>query len=117
MNVRLLRRIAKVIQEKPDQLDMRWLHTKDDEAADIGCATAHCICGWGAVLLGLEDIGTGSSAGNTFGLDWDQQCRLFFVHGWPVKFGRPYAKSKTPKYKAGVAAARIEHFIKTKGRE
>lgn len=114
MNVRLLRRIAKVIQEKPELFNM--LHFK----IQTDCGTSHCIGGWAEHFTGKE-------ATEALDLTYDQAERLFYVSAgskplWPRRFlGR---KKKglsnvgswwrpTPKQ----AAARIEHFIKTKGAE
>jgi hypothetical protein len=36
---------------------------------------------------------------------------------WPLKFALAYTKAKTLRGKARVAVRRIDHFIKTKGRE
>jgi hypothetical protein len=38
-------------------------------------------------------------------------------HGWPLKFEKQYDDAKTPQGRLYVAIRRVEHFIKTKGRE
>lgn len=117
MNVRLLRKIAKVIQEKPRELEMKILHCDEKGVyADKSCATAHCICGWGAVILD-EDFDAGPSSHPFFGIDSAQRKRLFWVSTWPSNFRNAYRKRKTHAARARVTAARIEHFIKTKGAE
>ena len=118
MNVKLLRRIAREIQKQPTAFDMRWLHTKDGAACnftELDCGTAHCICGWAAVLLKNSDIQNNRIGHEVFGIDEWQASRLFFVRAWPDKFAQLYGKRKTPQAKAKVAAARIEHFIATGG--
>lgn len=113
MNVRLLRRIAKVIQEKPREFDMRTFHNQKD------CGTTHCIGGWAEALTGKNPI-------EALGLTGDESDRLFYVqiknHEWPKRFlGRKRKNMTWREYvwlpTARQAAARIEHFIKTKGAE
>jgi hypothetical protein len=116
MNVRLLRKIAKVIQEKPRQFDMRWLHMKANKPTLMKCGTAHCILGWASVML-KKDIGNGGSGCDALGVDMESLNRLIFVGGWPIQFSKPHETRKTNHAKAKIAAARIEHFIKTKGAE
>lgn len=103
MNVRLLRKIAKVIQEKPRQLfDM------DNGNNEINCDTPHCICGWAAALSGNPN------SKEALDLDWAEFRRLYYPSDWPRRFYRAKTWSGiTPR----MAAARIEHFIKTEGRE
>jgi hypothetical protein len=132
MNVRLLRRIAKVIQEKPKEFDMSYWHTdRTDGIADslcglpkdrrVGCSTSHCIAGWAQVLSTKRDCAMHAEddAQRILGLTAEQSDRLFYVGGattggWPQRFrGRKYEFSPTAKQ----AAARIEWFIKTKGAE
>ena len=43
--------------------------------------------------------------------------RLFFDNEWPEKFQAALAEAKTPLQRAEVAVKRIEHFIKTNGKE
>lgn len=69
MNVRLLRKIAKVIQEKPREFDLRnWHHVRGTNSNDralcdlpkekqISCKTTHCIAGWAQVLSPKRDCG------------------------------------------------------------
>lgn len=121
MNVELLRKIAAVIQEKPEEFDMRMWHAKN------ACATTHCIGGWAQVLSGVpEDEDRPDQMASLLGLSYeiveedgainlDTDCeasRLFFRHNWPTQFQRPRASIDPVN-----AAARIEHFIATEGRE
>lgn len=113
MNVELLRKIAAVIQEKPDEFDM-----KDFNASLHDCGTTHCIGGWAAVLSGVTNT---DAARKNLGLDKDQWDRLCYVDAdneyggcWPTKFwGEDDPWKPTPQQ----AAARIEHFIATEGRQ
>ena len=135
MNVRLLRRIAKVIQKKPREFNMGSWHedmlTNEDADAlcdlpkgkRIACTTTHCIAGWAQALSTKRDctVSAEVDAERLLELSHDQAMRLFFVTGffvtdecWPRKFrGRRNAWTPTPRQ----AAARIEHFIKTNGAE
>lgn len=140
MNVELLRKIAAVIQEKPREFDMNGWHQsahqygmalcdlpKDEQ---VSCDTTHCIAGWAQVLAPDRDCQVRASldARRLLDLTPEQADRLFYVEiedggtGWPLKFrGRPNKGmdklesmwSMTPKQ----AAARIEHFIATEGKE
>jgi hypothetical protein len=65
-------------------------------------------------------------AQNILGLTEEQADRLFFLpiahehheqYSWPAKFEQRYNAATTLEAKAKVAVERIEHFIKTKGRE
>lgn len=124
MNTRLLRKIAKVIQEKPKEFDIGHWHREKKSKKVVGmlaslpperrvcCNTTHCIAGWAQVLSPERNL-------NQFALDDgrrllnltpDQSARLFYAQGWPRGFGGQRA---TPAQ----TAARIEHFIKTKGAE
>lgn len=115
MNVELLRKIAVVIQEKPQLFDM--LHFSSDTKR----GTAHCIGGWAEELTGKDKY-------TALDIPVMQAARLFYVCDgmgeplWPRRFlgrkkkGMSHEVSKwrpTPKQ----AAARIEHFIATNGAE
>ena len=120
MNVRLLRRIKKQILAEPNTFRMDvW-----------SCGTAHCIGGWAAVLTGwtprIEHGGIAHSAtkgstcwdigaitNDSLDIDTIQRVRLTSESRWPD----PFRGGRTRKIRAELAAARIEHFIKTKGEE
>lgn len=95
------------------------------------CGTAFCIAGLGLALSGYRPIfGESQSrsrsfrspekksvwawpaAQRLFGLTFKQADRLFNKSRWPEEF-EPGSYDDDPK----VAAARIEHFLKTKGKE
>lgn len=137
MNVRLLRKIAKVIQEKPRQFNMTYWHRNENVAMErirawdfksfeslcdipadkqISCDTTHCIAGWAQVLAPNRkcSIPASEDAQRLLGLTEQQASRLFFADCWPKEFlGTKHIWRMSP----AKAAARIEHFIKTKGRE
>lgn len=113
MNVELLRKIAAVIQEKPELFDMQYFNWRNS------CGTSHCIGGWAEDMTGLPM----QEALNISNLE---ARRLFYVDGdfsdeeegdeggWPKQFhGVPEPWKPTPQQ----AAARIEHFIATNGAE
>jgi len=124
MNVKLLRKVKKHILEEPKRFLMTSIDEYGEPGSDTGyggkfakCGTAACICGWAGILMGLksDDIDF-ESAGELLGLDEGQQQRLFEPGMWPEEFvggTSDDGKLKT----ARIAAARIEHFIKTKGAE
>ena len=131
INVRLLRRVAKHISEEPLRLDMERIVRRGDDIKGTPppCGTTACIAGWAILLAKKKDISGYSD--NHFpiiaGRPWDvtdaryliggMTTYLFFVGSWPRNFSEAYRKALTPRERADVAVARIEHFIKTKGAE
>jgi hypothetical protein len=114
MNVELLRKIAAVIQEKPAEFDMGDFRTLKP------CGTAYCIGGWAHILSGGDpELASEKTGRKALGISGDEAERLFFVTdedsgGWPEEFrGESNAWEPTPQQ----AAARIERFIETGGRE
>jgi hypothetical protein len=123
MNVKLLREIAKVIQEKPKQFSLAsWHKSKTDgvqgvlcnlpKAKQVACGTTHCIAGWAQVLAPDRDCTVPARADGqrVLGLSNEQANRLFFGEYWPKGYGGY-------RTNAAKAAARIEHFIRTNGAE
>lgn len=135
MNVKLLRKVAKHILAEPRRLLMRtWILEKSDRVMAIRyggrsarstrpfakCGTAACISGWACIVSGRREEAKESSfmdiGMELLGIDYPQAHRLFGPENWPKKF-RPGLKDDGKKSTAKVAAARIEHFIKTEGKE
>lgn len=146
MNVRLLRRIEREIKKEPRRFNMNdWVDTNASESLAKKfvppCNTTACIAGWATLLSHkykkddapdlplpktfrqkaehLQEIseyyeGVGQQA---LALTENQALNLFFVDYWPEPYQTEHRFAKTPEGKAKVAIARIEHFIKTKGRE
>jgi hypothetical protein len=109
MNVELLRKIAAVIQEKPAEFDMA------DFTKYATCGTAHCIGGWAHVLTGGAEETANSIRGRlALKLSETEACRLFYCDQWPIQFQHGETGWEVPP---ALAAARIEHFIETGGRE
>lgn len=133
INYRLLRRVQEHIIEEPRRLDMNLIAfraNKDNYGDDAPpCGTAGCIAGWACLLSGttFEKASTGGwkRATKLLGLTSSQAATLFAppahydngIDSWPKKFSMKYIKAKTKRGKANVTVARIEHFIKTKGKE
>ena len=130
MNVKLLRKVAKHILAEPTRLVMgNWLLKKgyeDIEAIEYGefgsrpfpkCGTAGCIAGWTCELSGKGKVKHHDLvAKRLLGLNKRESERLFLPDQWPAEFERGYNDDGRKKT-AEVAVARIEHFIKTKGKE
>lgn len=133
MNVKLLRKVQKHILEEPKRLQM-WTYVKlkghvgsntgEDEITRpwAKCGTAACIAGWACVLKhgeikarGLGALAHGNAA-ELLELNSEQANRLFLPDEWPEEFNKGF-RDDGRKKTAEVAAARIDHFIKTKGRE
>ena len=123
MNVKLLRKVQKHIASEPKRFTFDWMHESD--AAP--CGTRACIAGW-TLILGtpgwsnktIDEIDTllarrsksgfgfyTGPASKLLDINYEQAARLFIY--WP----EPFDELKS----ADTAVARIEHFIKTKGRE
>lgn len=129
MNVKLLRKIQKHILAEPRRLVMSIIERRGnpntlipvepDEYSNYNqyekrqkfadCGTAACIMGW-ARLLASHYNGHDDSLDIEFG-------KLCSARTWPTKFAKAYAKAKTARSRARIAANRIEHFIKTRGKE
>lgn len=126
MNTRLLRRVAKHISAEPKRLRMAMIASSVDPSGKDSppCGTVGCIAGWACLLSGASaDEATWGKGQDLLGLDFDESFRLFDFpaggtdDGWPKEFNEQYIKAKTRSAKVNVAVARIEHFIKTKGKE
>lgn len=130
MNVKLLRKVKRHILAEPKCLLMfGWarfkeqghkLFTDDGDTRPFGkCGTAGCIAGWACILEGEKALIPSEyerKARLLLSLNKLEAERLFYPMHWPQKFSggsKDDGKSKTAK----VAAARIEHFIRTKGKE
>ena len=140
MNVKLLREVEKRILAEPRRFDMMTFGTKLNKRTirALGkqappCGTVACIAGhvdWMAhprlfaasVALGDYDDSIVKRAAKELGLGFElsqdtNAGRLFFDNEWPEKFQAALAEAKTPLQRAEVAVKRIEHFIKTNGKE
>lgn len=141
MNVKLFREIQEAIRQEPERFDMsEWIEGHYVENGAGFCGTAACIAGFACLLdanktetekkqsfkarvlnlLGLKqpcEIGTPLRARKLLGIDYEQGERLFFVHNWPAQYRTAYAKATTKACEAKAACERIDHFIKTEGRE
>jgi len=131
MNVKLLRKIEKHILAEPKRFWMRWFVAVKDGIhkklyTRVGtwraypkCNTAACVAGWACILSGKKvspNQHLSVLASDILGLDPDQAARLFVPQNWPRQFHagiRDDGKKETVK----TAVARIEHFIRTKGKE
>jgi hypothetical protein len=126
VNVKLLRKVKKHILATPLRLHMaNWLLRKGlacrvsetgEEIKFPSCKTAGCINGWGFILSGIKREPSVGGGMRLFGLTKAQAEKLFLPSRWPNQFWKG-RRDDGRKETATVAAARIEHFIKTKGRE
>jgi len=128
MNVKLLRKVKKHILEEPKRLYMSDYIKVESEHHLYGrgyakCGTAACIAGW-TCILSLKETPDAirrtndvhATGGELLGLTPGQAYRLFVPSVWPQKFTRGTSDDGS-EATAKVAAARIEHFIKTEGRK
>lgn len=129
MNTKLLRKVAAKILAEPKQFDMdNYFASASCLGREVpNCGTAACIAGWSICLArrikpSKAAISSGSSysiaAMKVLKIRWIAAGRLFGVLSWPSEFRDSYLAHKDGSVgRARVAATRIEHFIKTKGRE
>lgn len=139
LNVKLLRKIQKHILEEPRRFFMAGLVATGTPGATFEnsnwyedlpsivprCGTSACIAGWTALLSGKSTKQAGILSLNwsarrlglsprVFGSSVDGRLvsPLFYSANWPDPFRARYAKAKTPKTRAKIAVARIDHLIK-----
>lgn len=134
LNVKLLRRIKRHILEEPKRFVMRLQFRRsfpgnvifgDDYKNHVvpECGTVACIAGW-ALLLDKRRIAEGDpwhnisqKASRVLGLrEWvgdPWKHPLFQVEGWPKVFAGRFRKAGLLRTRAKIAAARIDHLIKT----
>ncbi len=114
MNVELLNLVKAKILSTPEEFIM----------FDYRCGSAHCICGWAAVLSGetvpQTSLGFYLKGLQVLNLEPDQGIKLFIVAHWPRKFEEAWNKAfdffdtnKKAANRAKIAAERIDHFIST----
>jgi len=124
MNVKLLRRIQRVIKKRADQFDMNTWFNKDSTASH--CGTTACLAGWALTLAGrkshqlasplkiarglcqgfnenFDSIGVIGGERNytiavkgatELGLDYNQAEKLFYINHWPAKFSVGYYRAR-----------------------
>ena len=125
MNVKLLRKIKRHILEEPRRFAMGLWHIERQPGRTIdgcvnyyfspnkfeseqkvpSCGTVACIGGWAEIFGGRDEAAKLRRNG-----------KLLSVRQWPKAFLVRYEKARTPRARARIAAERIEHYIKTKGR-
>lgn len=134
LNVRLLRRVKRHILAEPRRLFMSAVYTTKQleggsEVFDgdngkqrfAACGTAACIAGWTLILSKKSLVSGGdgmTKAAHLLGMGSThsygvEAASLFHLCYWPDKFQKRYDAAKRSAGRARVAAARIEHFIKT----
>lgn len=115
MKVKEIRATLARIAKDPRLLDMSTWGRQDD-CGTIACFAGHTILhheGHKSASFG----GCGLTAGRILGLSTCQSVRLFFLWNWPKSFQRAYARTTLPDDSYIVLKNRVEHFIKTRGRE
>lgn len=134
MNTKLLRKVKEHILAEPRRLMMAWfiekrlglnhrIHIRGTRKTRPfpKCDTAACVAGWTCLLNDRnfpkqDGISWSNTARELLGITAEQGNRLFVPSLWPKKFLRGIADDGRPST-AKIAAARIEWFIRTKGRE
>lgn len=132
LNVRLLNRVKRQILKEPKQFQMDSYfdtagHYSDTADKIPNCGTAACIAGWALALdKGITPEQAKGKVLNYRTLTGERADRILGARGagwklfndcaWPESFRdewRRLTKLKQWKRRAKVAAARIDHFIKT----
>lgn len=124
LNVELLRKIQKHILEEPRRFmmgDVIYRGKPGEKWSDFGlhytipaCGTVACICGWACILGGKPRTENDFATAREL-LGIEDCATLFYVSGWPDKYEQQWDDAATPQLRAEIAAARIDHFIKTNG--
>jgi hypothetical protein len=130
---RLLRKVAKHILAEPARYNQNTtvvkgregdiaFHINDKAQRFPECGTIACIGGWASIMGRVPLANYGGlhfrKLAVALGVHYnavDRLCeytRYTGQAGWPSSFRNAYNKAKTPKSRAKIAAARIEHFIK-----
>jgi hypothetical protein len=135
MNVKLLEQVKRSILAHPKRfvmdsfIEAKKLTGDDFFFADDGtevkfdhCGTAACIAGWTCLIKMKQkainaELNFHVSGMGYLGLDGDEAGRLFYAESWPREFYHRYNAARTQAKRAKIAAARIDHFIATEGRE
>lgn len=127
MNVELLKRVADVILARPYDFDMNNFEGPAVESYQVkererSCGTVACIGGWAAALdkglvdpIVIDEPFTFYS--NVLDLDLQQASRLLLQSGWPYGYLKAYKKAETDQERGEAAYDRIQHFLKTEGKE
>jgi len=141
VNVELLNKVKAVITEEPRRYDQQAILCQGEELDYLQpierppCGTVACIAGWTAVLAGPEGIERcriWETAKDLLGIDKLQAQKLFseidictygeddtpeMLDRWPYAFAKAYEDAESPKERAAICVERIDHFIRTEGRE
>lgn len=120
INVDLLKKVAKHIEEEPKRLDMdRWFveYINLDKLPPFvpSCGTVGCLAGW-AAHLGNQPIRAYEGGRLALELDHSQARRLFYLDKWPEEFELAYYNARSHDKRVKITVKRIEHFIETEGR-
>lgn len=117
MNVELLQRTRDAILANAEAFDIhRWGWEENNRK--ISCNSPACISGWAVHLAGgpMEDRGHGEWP-QYLDLTKTQEMDLFYLYRWPMQFRKEFWSAPDKQAVARVAAARIDHFVATEGRE
>lgn len=88
-----------------------FLPVKDLPEIAPECGTAACIAGWANLLTGSKRPAAYVRARRILGISARMSRRLFSAMQWPSPFHIQYDQATTPRQRAKIAAARIEHLI------
>jgi hypothetical protein len=123
MNIPLLRKVQEQILKQPLNYNQDYF-----ESDVVGCDSTHCIGGWAAVLSGHQGYFNSGSMENFAAEKLEltpKQAEILFYgqNNIEDKFNGIWTKQDndgarlTPLEIAQLACERIDHFIKTEGRE
>lgn len=116
-----LRAVAAAILAEP-ALYNQWAGEIPKRSATGSCGTPACILGWAVALFMIRTnaLHTLKPGARALGMTVPTAKILYVPGYWPRTFYRAYleARNRSDHFtSACVAVARIEHFIRTHGRE
>lgn len=102
LNITLLEKVARAIQEHPDNTDMDVFVTHDSGISE--CGTVGCIAGWTLADGDIEKLRRLNThhtlkwyhtrAAKKLGLTYDGAVSLFFTDAWPDKLRREFRRER-----------------------
>lgn len=116
--VRILKKVRKAILEEPEAYDQGDLGPMRNGVHPT-CGSPACIIGW-AIFFRFKEKENAPDGypDDQLYMTPQQVDRLFHKLDWPLKFREEFNAVRHDQVKeAKVAAKRIQHFIKTDGRE
>ena len=123
MNIELLERVKEAILANPQHFDMSCWGNLEKNNGGFTCNSAACIAGWAVFLekgIMLDNQDVESEAQRLLRLYDGEAYQLFYDSNWPDEFEDRYRDAAWADNYAEIAraaAARIDRFLATGGKE